>query len=228
MNMKKIIPIFVVGILLCTVFGATAYTTKYEQQENLEKGSPFVFIYGAFGNNSWYVSEVRISFQWNPSEVVEIWYRLMIGQDYIKYTGEFTVSEDGVHIILWYWIDKNNTIHDELPIEFGIDKTPPVVELTKQKLSRTEVKFTAAASDPASGIEKVEFYCDGVLKTTDTTSPYEWIWTGTEKQEVQAFAYDIAGHQAESNILSTPLSFIPNHFMFIRLLLQQILQFIFS
>jgi hypothetical protein len=225
MNMKKIIPICIAGILLCTTFGAAAFNTE-EQQNDSGKGSPLVFVYGTFGNNSWYISEVHVSFQWNPSDVAEIWYRLNIGQEYVKYTGQFTVTGDGSHIIPWYWIDKNNTIHDELPIEFGIDTTQPSIELAKQKLSKTEYKFTATASDATSGILKVEFYLDEVLVKIVTAAPYEYTWTGDEKQDVQAFAYDYAGHMKESNILGTPCSFVPSLYLFIRLLMQRVFQFI--
>jgi hypothetical protein len=221
--MKKSVVICIVGILVGTAYSASSFTTQDKPSNDLGKGSPLVVILGTVGNNSWYISDVRISFQYNPSDVAEIWYRLKIGEDWKKYTGEFTVTGDGTHMILWYWIDKNNTIHDELAIEFGIDQIPPSVELTKQKLSRTQVKFTATTSDLASGVDKVEFYCDDILQITDTASPYEWTWTGTENQEVKAIAYDKAGHLQESNTLPTPVVYIPPAFMFLRLLLQRLL-----
>jgi hypothetical protein len=221
--MKKSVAICVVGILVGTAYGASAFTTQDKPYNDLGKGSPLVLILGSVGNNSWYISDVRISFQYDPSDVVEIWFRLKIGEDWKKYTGEFTVTSEGSHIIPWYWIDKNNTIHDEIPIEFGIDQISPSVELTKQKLSRTEVKFTATTNDVASGVDKVEFYCDDILQTTDTASPYEWIWTGTENQQVKAIAYDKAGHLQESNTLPTPVTYMPHAFMFLRLLLQRLL-----
>ena len=218
--MKKIIPFCIAGIFLCTAFGAAALNTEGKTQEpNGNKGAPLVFVYGTHGNNSWYISDVRISFQWDPSDVREIWYK--IEGTWINYTGEFTVSEDGMHNIPWYYIDKNNTIMDGLPIQFRIDQTLPIIEIAKRKLLKNQYKFTATASDAASGLEKVEFYCDNVIQKTVTAAPYEWTWTGTENQEVKAIAYDNAGNLKESNILSTPCSYIPNLYMFIRLLIQK-------
>jgi len=115
-----------------------------------------------------------------------------------------------------------------LPIEFKIDQTPPSITIAKQKLLKNQVKFTATTSDTASGLEKVEFYCDDEIQKTLTAEPYEWTWTGTENQQVKAIAYDNAGHLKESNILSTPYAYIPNLFMFIRLLLQKFFQLDFG
>jgi leucyl aminopeptidase len=33
------------------------------------------------------------------------------------------------------------------------------------------------ATDDRSGVNKVDFYVDGVLKETDTTAPYSWTWS---------------------------------------------------
>ena len=221
--MKKFVPIVIIGILLCTAFGVAAFKAEDKTHDGQSKGSPpLVFVFGVHGNNSWYISDVNISFQYDPSDVKEIWYK--IGTTYVKYSEKFTVSTDGIHNIPWYWIDKNGSRWDGLPIVFKIDKTPPINELSKQKLSKTEVKFTAAASDSASEIEKVEFYCDDVLKSTDTVGPsYEWTWTGTENQQVYAIAYNYAGYSKESNTLPTPLSYVPHLFMLLRLLMQRLL-----
>jgi hypothetical protein len=221
MNMKKIIPICIAGILLCTTFGAAAFNTE-EQQNDPIKGSPLVFIYGTFGNNSWYISNVEISYQYDPSDVAEIWYK--IGTSWTEYTGKFTISGDGLHYIPWYWVDKNGSRWNELPISFGIDTTQPSIELTKQQISKKEAKFTATASDAASGLLRVEFYLDEVLVKTVTAAPYEYTWTGEEKQDVQAIAFDKAGFLKESNILGTPCSFVPSLYLFIRLLIQRLFQ----
>jgi hypothetical protein len=224
MNMKKIIPFCIAGIFLCTVFSAAALSTEEKTHDDQNKGDPLVFVFGTPGNNNWYISQVNISFQYDPSDVAEIWYK--IEGTWIEYTGKFVISDDGIHNIPWYWIDKNGSRWNGFPIVFKIDRTPPSVEIAKQKLSKTQVKFTATATDAASGMEKVEFYCDNEIKATLTASPYEWTWTGTENQEVKAIAYDMAGNLKESNILSTPCSYIPNLYMFIRLLIQKFFQLV--
>jgi hypothetical protein len=56
----------------------------------------------------------------------------------------------------------------------------------------------AVASDAGSGMDRVEFYIDGVLVATDIQSPYEFLWDDTalfrHKLSVQAF--DQAGNYA--------------------------------
>ncbi|MBL0313290.1 MAG: M4 family metallopeptidase [Holophagaceae bacterium] len=52
----------------------------------------------------------------------------------------------------------------------GSDTTAPIVTASESGTAGT-ITFSATASD-ASGVAKVDFYVDGVLKGTDTTSPY--------------------------------------------------------
>jgi len=106
----------------------------------------------------------------------------------------------------WFWIDKKGDIHNlTMPISFKIDQTPPNIELKKQKISKTKVKFIATSSDATSGVEKVEFYLDDEIQTTVTFQPYEWIWEGTENHKVKAISYNYAGLQKESNTPDTPV-----------------------
>ncbi|MCD6222997.1 MAG: hypothetical protein J7K12_04870 [Thermoplasmata archaeon] len=48
------------------------------------------------------------------------------------------------------------------------------------------------------GIEKVEFYIDGELKSIDNETPYSWQWNEAAigKHEIMAKAYDEAGNNA--------------------------------
>jgi parallel beta-helix repeat protein len=69
-----------------------------------------------------------------------------------------------------------------------------------------QINIIVNASDSQSGIAKVEFYIDGVLKGTDTTAPYNYTWTGQSKlfnntHTVKAVAFDRAGYSAEDEIL---------------------------
>jgi len=64
-----------------------------------------------------------------------------------------------------------------------------------------KITVTADAYDE-EGIEKVEFYIDGILKYNDTEQPYEWIWNGFAigKHEIKAVAYDNKGNRAQDEI----------------------------
>jgi hypothetical protein len=58
------------------------------------------------------------------------------------------------------------------------------------------ITIEASASDNLSGIDRVEFYVQGVLKSIDNTAPYNWLWHETSffKHTIEARAYDKAGN----------------------------------
>lgn len=80
------------------------------------------------------------------------------------------------------------------------DTTKPTVTLT-QPVDLSTIKGTVTmkvdAAD-ASGISKVEFYVQDVLKSTDTTAPYEYPWDTTTGGDgaytVMAKAFDTVGN----------------------------------
>ena len=53
-----------------------------------------------------------------------------------------------------------------------------------------------------SGIDRVEFYIDDKLKTTDEESPYEWQWNefAIGNHEIEVVAYDNSGNKAEDRM----------------------------
>ena len=85
------------------------------------------------------------------------------------------------------------------------DFDAPVVTLTvptEGQLVRGTITLTATASDPGSGIARVEFYRDGVLLGSDTTSAYTWNWSTTTVPDgtvrIEARAFDRAGLSASA------------------------------
>jgi hypothetical protein len=80
----------------------------------------------------------------------------------------------------------------------GGDTTLPTVSITAPLNGATvvgTVSINATASDNV-GVTKVEFYVDGALKSTDTTSPYSYSWDSTAvangSHSLTAKAYDAA------------------------------------
>lgn len=71
------------------------------------------------------------------------------------------------------------------------------------------VSVTASASDNVA-VTKVEFWLDGVLKSTDTSSPYAWSWdTATATNGTHALvakAYDAANNVGTSATVSVTVS----------------------
>jgi beta-lactamase superfamily II metal-dependent hydrolase len=113
----------------------------------------------------------------------------------------FTVSADGlVHQ------GPNELVASGLPRSFtlddvgggGGDTIPPTTSITAPLAGATvsgTTSVTASASDNV-GVTKVEFYLDGVLQSTDTTSPYAWSWNTTTAtngaHSLTSKAYDAA------------------------------------
>jgi hypothetical protein len=90
----------------------------------------------------------------------------------------------------------------------GGDTTAPTVSATESGTSGT-ITFNATASDNV-GVTKVEFYVDGVLKGTDTTSPYSMTLDSTTlsnaAHSLTAKAYDAAGNVTTSTAVSFTVS----------------------
>jgi poly(hydroxyalkanoate) depolymerase family esterase len=86
--------------------------------------------------------------------------------------------------------------------EQSTDVTPPTVSLTAPANGATvsgTVDVIASASD-AGGISKVEFFANGSLLATDTSSPYSIVWNtsvmANDDYLLEAKAYDSAGNMA--------------------------------
>ncbi len=90
----------------------------------------------------------------------------------------------------------------------GGDTTPPTTSAAESGSSGT-ITLSATASDNV-GVTRVEFYVDGVLKGTDTTSPYGMTLNSTTlangSHTVATKAYDAAGNIGTSSAVSFSVS----------------------
>ena len=88
------------------------------------------------------------------------------------------------------------------------DTTAPTVSASESGTSGT-ITFSATASDNV-GVTKVEFYVDGALKGSDTTSPYSMTLDSTTltnaSHTLTAKAYDAAGNVGTSTGVSFTVS----------------------
>ena len=78
---------------------------------------------GIMGENDWYISDVLISFSYDPERVDQIHY--FLDGIWHEYYNPFSVEDDDIHFIDWYWIDPDGKTHNELPVIFKIDKSKP-------------------------------------------------------------------------------------------------------
>ena len=92
------------------------------------------------------------------------------------------------------------------------DTTPPSTSITAPASGATvsSIVSVAASATDNIGVTKVEFWLDGILQSTDTTSPYAWSWdtaTATNgTHSLQSKAYDAANNVGSSASISVTVS----------------------
>jgi hypothetical protein len=92
------------------------------------------------------------------------------------------------------------------------DTTPPTVNIDTPANDATvsgTVNVSASASDNV-GVTRVEFFVDGTLASTDTTSPYDFSWdtagASNGSHTLMAKAYDAAGNVGTSATVSVTVN----------------------
>ena len=209
---KTVIKFFIVGILVFLLFNTSSLGLDTDSIPSGDRQEPIPTVFGVLGNNQWFISDVIIIFSYDPERVEEIQYYLYNTWHVYVFNNPIEIEEDNVYMMPWFWVDEENNTNYGGPLEFKIDKTAPTMELTRKSGGKNKVIFTADAIDVVSSIEKVEFYLDDILQLTDDETPYEYTWTGEEKQVVYAIGYNYAGLLEKSNNLSTePRSHFRNH-----------------
>jgi hypothetical protein len=92
-----------------------------------------------------------------------------------------------------------------------LEVIPPSVSISYPAANSTisgTVVVTAAASDNI-GVERVEFYVDGVLQASDTTAPYQFSWntiSSVGSHSIVVLAYDKSGNTAQSATTSVTVA----------------------
>lgn len=90
------------------------------------------------------------------------------------------------------------------------DNTPPTVVITypannSEFIEGTEIRITAEALDNKK-VEKVEFFIDGTMVSTDTTEPYEHVWHSGFRKDVNhtvyAKAFDASNNSSSSELIN--------------------------
>jgi hypothetical protein len=129
-------------------------------------------------------------------------------------TSPFTFSWNstglsGSHTLSAKVVDVTGYSATSSPITVNVgqaDSTPPDVQVTSVVYNRKALTITATASDAQGPVTKVEFYIDGVLKVTDTSSPWSAKINakplGSGNHSVQARAFDAAGNVGTSGTVT--------------------------
>jgi hypothetical protein len=168
------------------------------------------------GENGWYVSDLTVTLEADDDTETYGW---QSGVDRIHYkidggttqtipgdSGSFIISDDGDDIEVEYWavdnVENEETPHHTFTID--MDQTDPTVELSYESPGGNTIIWTATANDAMSGMERVEFYFNGVLQVTVTGAGPEFIWemeySPIPDATFTAVAYDFAGNDAFDEI----------------------------
>jgi hypothetical protein len=135
-----------------------------------------------------------------------------LGYRFSHWEGDLTGDENPKTITM----NSNKTViaHFNLTEE---DTTPPLVKIIKPTnaiyiFNKEVIPFSmpiiiqsitleVTASDNESGIDRVEFFVDGVLRNTDSSEPFSYDWREilSGKHTIHAKAYDKAGNNATTS-----------------------------
>jgi len=156
---------------------------------------------GTMGDNDWYVSDVIVTLTaTDDASGVEFTYYKIDSGGWQEYDDEFTIIDDGMHMLYYYSVDFAGNVEDTNEADFKIDQTPPAITLAAEKVSFGTYNLIADVSDATSGVAKVEFYVNSVLVGTVTTAPYEYEVSGCSQGDTAtATVYDNAGNSKVSN-----------------------------
>ena len=154
---KKWIAVGIILILLCSstpIFGT------------IPSLCPHVHFSGKEGLNGWYVSGVFVTIDSSA------WFQIDNGS-WEVYTAPFAISNDGRHLLVATGYYNGSNWTEEYHI--NIDQTIPIF-IVSRTVSLSQIIFIANCSDHTSGVNRIEFYMNGILRETDVEEPYEWTY----------------------------------------------------
>jgi Bacterial Ig domain/Fibronectin type III domain len=137
-----------------------------------------------------------------------------------SYPWNTTLVNDGSHTIYAKAYDAVNAGVNSATVSINVDNIPdakPTVTVTAPVASATVkgvVAIAASAGDDV-GVTKVEFYVNGTIIGTDTTSPYNMSWVTTgyaddQNHTITAKAFDTAGQTTTSASVTVKVDNVDN------------------
>jgi hypothetical protein len=115
-----------------------------------------------------------------------------------EYLWNTTAGDDGLKNITCYSTDSVGNIGSDSLLT-TVDNSGPSISVHSLSVWGDSGLLAVNTSDP-SGIDRVEFYLDGLLQHTDYSYPYEWYWTGVVFPDgiynVSALSFDTLNHSS--------------------------------
>ena len=167
-----------------------------------------ISLAGSEGANGWNISSVGVTLQASDesggSGVNYTQYKLG-GAGWQNYTGDITVSGDGVRVLEYYSVDLANNTEATKNIAIKIDATNPKLTLEQSSggvYGSSDVRLTWTSSDATSGLDYFEVYSDGALfDVLDNTTRIEHVTNLVDGwHNVTLRAYDMAGNSVNSTV----------------------------
>ncbi|HEY1141539.1 MAG TPA: Ig-like domain-containing protein, partial [Lysobacter sp.] len=120
------------------------------------------------------------------------------------YSTVWSNAPTGNHVLGAQAFDNDGASRTQVTASVAVNAQPTVAQTTPSNGTLitlgSGVTFAANAADSDGTISKVEFYADGALLATDTTSPYSYAWTPTTAKTyaLTTKSYDDRGGTAVS------------------------------
>ena len=219
-NYSGTFPLSQNGILLVqfySVDNAGNEETPKQVQIKMDRNPPVTHVYldppVPNGLNGWYVTKVLVTINVTDNESGVR--QTQVPPHFVPggiYTEPFFVDDDGCHAIRFHSSDNVGNIETEKTTPpFCIDMTKPTIfmtyDITEQHplQNRYTLTFFVDASDATSGLDRCEFYLNGLLQTSiiGPGPMYQWTWNFTELPNVviRAIVYDVAGNSNFKDIV---------------------------
>jgi len=156
------------------------------------------------GLNNWYVSDIQVTLEaTDDMSGVDFIRYLLDDNDWMIYTIPLVIKSDDYHRITYYAVDKAGNVEQPSEVvRFKSDRTKPRISMDWTWESIGWMKYiiivTATCTDAMSGIDRVEFYFNGVLEKTLTGNGPEYVWSyeyaPLPQVTIKGIAYDKAGN----------------------------------
>ena len=170
------------------------------------------------------VNRVKVNIKYPDNSIINV--SMVKIDDYYYYCNKYPMI--GTYYYYIWANDTRNNWAKSATYTFEIvkkDENPPVVIIERPRrwlyiadraifptfkpIIIGSITVKAFGEDYESGIEKVEFYVDGLLKKTEKNPPYEWIWNERtfDYHLLSVTAYDKAGNLNTDRILLFMINF---------------------
>lgn len=185
---------------------------------------------GIRGANGWFWSDVEVRLGCTDNLQCDKTQYSLDGVQFTNYATPFPVGGEGKHPVYAYSIDTTGNHEAVQTLLVKIDETAPTASMVEPAAGVAYVNdmavpapaplpytviagdktISASAADALSGVERVDFYVDGVLRASDSSAPYAWLWPASQESAgghtVQVAAVDVAGHvtSATQDVVTVP------------------------